>query len=215
MSPSDHPQQAELHELLADITATSPNLRLVTASHISPVPRLTLLRDGSPTGVTFRGVPGGHEFTSLVVALLNAAGKGRLPDAGIQARIRRLRGPLRLRTFVSLECTNCPDVVQALNLISLVHADAQHEMCDGALAQSEVARLGIQGVPAVFSGDTLIHVGKADLVGLIYELEERFGASTATDASDPVAVHEVDVAVVGGGPAGAAAAIYTARKGLK
>jgi alkyl hydroperoxide reductase subunit F len=213
MSPSDHPQQAELHELLADLVATSPQLRLVTAGHAASVPRLTLLRDGSPTGVAFRGVPGGHEFTSLVVAVLHAAGKGRLPDAGILGRIRRLRGPLRLRTFVALECANCPDVVQALNLIALLHDDAQHEMWDGALAQGAITRLGIQGVPAVFAGDDLLHVGKADLAGLLDRLEERYGSAPADAGA--AAVHEVDVAVVGGGPAGAAAAIYTARKGLR
>jgi NADH-dependent peroxiredoxin subunit F len=213
VSPSEHEQQTELQELLAAVAATSPRLHVVASGHPSPVPRFTLLRDGSPTGVSFRGVPGGHEFTSLVVAILNTAGKGRLPDAGIQARIRRLRGPIHLRTFVSLECTNCPDVVQALNQIALLHDDAQHEMWDGALAQTEVARLGIQGVPAVFTGDSLLHVGKADLASLLDQLEERFGSTASPET--PAAVHEVDVAVVGGGPAGAAAAIYTARKGLK
>jgi alkyl hydroperoxide reductase subunit F len=176
------------------------------------VPHVALSRGGAATGVVFRGVPGGHEFTSLVLAILNADGKGRLPDAGIQARIRALRGPVRLRTFVSLECTNCPDVVQALNLMALLHGDFQHEMWDGALAQDEVGRLGIQGVPAVFVGDQLLHVGKADLAGLLDLLEERLGR-TVPDA--PAAVHSVDLAVVGGGPAGAAAAIYAVRKGLK
>ncbi|MBN8526903.1 MAG: alkyl hydroperoxide reductase subunit F [Planctomycetes bacterium] len=213
VAPSEHAAQAELLELLGNIAAASPRLRVSVGGNPSPVPRFALVRNGAPTGVAFRGVPGGHEFTSLVVAVLNAAGKGRLPDAGIQARIRRLRGPIRLRTFVSLECTNCPDVVQALNLIALLHEDAQHEMWDGALAESEVQRLGIQGVPAVFAGDQLVHVGKAELSGLIDQLEERFGTAHAADA--PAAVHVVDVAVVGGGPAGAAAAIYTARKGLK
>jgi len=213
MAPSDHAQQGELRELLAAVAATSPRIELVEAGNPSPVPRVTLVRNGSPTGVSFRGIPGGHEFTSLVVALLNADGKGRLPDPGIQARIRRLRGPLHLRTIVSLECTNCPDVVQALNLIALLHEDAQHEMWDGAMAEDEVTRLGIQGVPAVLAGDTLIHVGKADLASLIDHLEERFGSTAA--AEGPAPVHAVDIAVIGGGPAGAAAAIYSVRKGLK
>ena len=213
MSPSDHAQQGELRELLTALAATNPHLRVIESGHPSPVPRLTLLSGGSPTGVSFRGIPGGHEFSSLVVAVLNAAGLGRPPDPGIQARIRRLRGPLRLRTIVSLECTNCPDVVQALNLIALLHDDAQHEMWDGAMAESEVTRLGIQGVPAVLAGDALVHVGKADLAGLLDQLEERFGAATPT--VETASVHEVDVAVIGGGPAGAAAAIYSARKGLK
>jgi alkyl hydroperoxide reductase subunit F len=212
MAPSTHPAQGELRELLSGLAELSPRLRLVEAGQPSPVPHLALTRGGAATGVVFRGVPSGHEFTSLVLAILNADGKGRLPDAGIQARIRALRGPVRLRTFVSLECTNCPDVVQALNLMALLHGDFQHEMWDGALAQEEVGRLGIQGVPAVFAGDQLLHVGKADLAGLLDLLEERLGR----DAQDaPATVHSVDLAVVGGGPAGAAAAIYAVRKGLK
>jgi alkyl hydroperoxide reductase subunit F len=194
------------------MAATSSRLAVVEAGAPAAVPRFTLVRDGAPTGVAFRGAPNGHEFTSLVLAILNADGKGRLPDAGIQARIRALRGPVRLRTYVSLECTNCPDVVQALNLMALLHPDFQHEMVDGALAQDEVARLGIQGVPAVFQGDELLHVGKADLAGLLDLLVERVGQS---ESAAPAQAHVVDLAVVGGGPAGAAAAIYSARKGLK
>ena len=212
MAPSAHPAQGELRDLLAGLAALSPRLRVVEAGLPSPVPHVALSRGGAATGVVFRGVPGGHEFTSLVLAILNADGKGRLPDAGIQARIRALRGPVRLRTFVSLECTNCPDVVQALNLMALLHGDFQHEMWDGALAPEEVGRLGIQGVPAVFAGDQLLHVGKADLAGLLDLLEERLGREVR-DA--PAAVHAVDLAVLGGGPAGAAAAIYAVRKGLK
>lgn len=213
LAPSEHPRQDELRTLAEGVAGAHPaRIRVDVGGHPSPVPRATLLLDGAPTGVSFRGVPGGHEFSSLILALLNAAGRGRLPDAGVQARIRALRGPLRLRTVVSLECTNCPDVVQALNLIALLHDDAQHEMWDGALAQDEVERLGIQGVPAVFAGDTLLHVGKADLAGLLATLEERFGSQTATGAAS---VREVDLVVVGGGPAGVAAAIYSARKGLR
>ena len=212
LAPSDHPRQGDLRDLLTEVAATSPRLTVVEGGPISTVPRVTLVRGGVPTGVAFRGVPGGHEFTSLVLAILHADGKGRLPDAGVINRIRGLRGPVRLRTFVSLECTNCPEVVQALNLMALVHGDFQHEMVDGALAQDEVTRLGIQGVPAVFAGDDLVQVGKADLAGLLDLLEARLGR---TDVSEEILIHPVDVVVVGGGPAGAAAAIYSARKGLK
>lgn len=213
VSPSEHERQGELRELLDGLAATSDRIRLVEAGHHSPVPRFALLKDGAPTGVVFRGIPGGHEFTSLVLALLNADGKGKIPDEGVKARIRALRGPVRLRTFVSLECTNCPDVVQALNVMSLVHDDFQHEMWDGALAPEEVERLGIQGVPAVFHGDTLLHVGKADLAGLLETLEEKLGVETSADQA--TTVHEFDLVVVGGGPAGAAAGLYSVRKGLK
>ena len=213
LSPSDHPQQSELHELLSGVASASERIVLTEAGHPSPVPRFALLKDGSPTGVVFRGIPGGHEFTSLVLAILNADGQGKLPDEGVRDRIRALRGPVRLRTFVSLECTNCPDVVQSLNLMALLHGDFQHEMWDGALAPEEVERLRIQGVPAVFSGDALLHVGKSDLAGLLETLEEKLGTTASADAAGTR--HDFDLAVVGGGPAGTAAAIYSARKGLR
>ncbi len=213
VSPSTHENQGELRTLLEGLASASPRLSVLEAGHPSPVPRFTILKDGAPTGVGFRGVPGGHEFTSLVLAVLNADGKGNLPDAGVQARVKALRGPVRLRTFVSLECTNCPDVIQALNLMALGHDDFQHEMWDGALAQDEVQRLGIQGVPAVFDGDRLVHVGKADFGGLLETLEEKLGVETSAAAT--TTAQDFDVVVVGGGPAGAAAAIYSARKGLR
>jgi alkyl hydroperoxide reductase subunit F len=214
LAPSTHAQQGDLRAMLDGLASANPaRIRVVESAHPSPVPRFALLKNGSPTGIAFRGIPGGHEFTSLVLAILNADGKGKIPDAGIQARIRALRGPVRLRTFVSLECTNCPDVVQALNLMALIHDDFQHEMWDGGLAQDEVTRLGIQGVPAVFAGDTLLHVGKADLAGLIDTLAEKIGVEA--HAAAPQEAQVVDVAIIGGGPAGTAAAIYSARKGLK
>lgn len=213
-SPSEHPQQQELRDMLQAVASVSDHVEWIESGHPSPVPRFSISRDGSPTGIVFRAIPGGHEFTSLVLAVLNTDGKGKLPDAGIQARIKALRGPVRLRTFVSLECTNCPDVVQSLNLMSLLHDDFQHETWDGALAESEVERLKIQGVPAVFSGDELVHVGKSDLAGLLDTLEEKLGRTESVTSNDG-AKHEFDLVVVGGGPAGAAAAIYSARKGLK
>ncbi|HNY31225.1 MAG TPA: alkyl hydroperoxide reductase subunit F [Fibrobacteria bacterium] len=213
-SPSDHAQQEELRGMLQGVSSASENIDWVESGHPSPVPRFAIHKDGSPTGIVFRGIPGGHEFTSLVLAILNADGKGKLPDEGIQQRIKALRGPVRLRTFVSLECTNCPDVVQALNLMAILHDDFQHETWDGALAESEVERLKIQGVPAVFSGDTLLHVGKSDLASLLDTLEEKLGKAESP-AGTATTRHEFDLVVVGGGPAGAAAAIYSVRKGLK
>ena len=213
-SPSSHPKQGELRELLQEVASTSPRITWTEAGHGSPVPRFSLSKNGSPTGLVFRGVPGGHEFTTLVLELLNADGKGKLPDEGVVSRIRALRGPVRLRTFVSLECTNCPDVVQALNLMALLHDDFQHEIWDGGLSPEEIERLGIQGVPAVYSGDTLLHVGRSDLAALLETLEEKVGV-TESDSESSGAAQEFDVVVVGAGPAGAAAAIYSARKGLR
>jgi alkyl hydroperoxide reductase subunit F len=214
MQPGGSPQHAELREMLKDLALASPRIKALEQGKPSAVPRVELLKDGAPTGVSFRGVPGGHEFSSLVLAILNADGQGKQPDAAVQARIQALRGPIELKTYVSLSCTNCPDVVQALNQMALLHPGFRHEAVDGALAPEEVEKLGIQAVPSVFAGDQLLQVGKSTLDGLLDVLEQHFGSQP--QASAPArSEREFDVVVVGGGPAGSAAAIYSARKGLR
>jgi alkyl hydroperoxide reductase subunit F len=152
----------------------------------------------------------------LVLAILNADGKGKLPDAGLQARIRAVKGPVRIQTYISLTCENCPDVVQAFHQMALIHPDFQHEMIDGAYAQDEISSLGIQGVPSVVVNGKMIHSGRIDFLDLLAKVEATFGTaaggSASTEARD---LGRFDVVVVGGGPAGASAAIYAARKGLK
>jgi NADH-dependent peroxiredoxin subunit F len=221
LRPSQHEKQAELRAMLESLAATSPRIHLVEGGS-EPTPgeatsvRFDILKNGAPTGIRFRAVPGGHEFTSLVLAILNTDGKGRLPDEGIRKRIRALRGPIDLRTYVSLSCTNCPDVVQSLNLMALLHGDFRHETVDGELAEEEVRRYGIQGVPSVVAGDRLLHVGKATLAELLDALEDRFGIGEAADRAELSSEERnYDVVVIGGGPAGASAAIYCARKGLR
>jgi len=213
LSPSEHPKQQELRELLGQLSSVSPKLKVVEQGPSNLGVQFEILKDGAPTGVRFRGVPGGHEFTSLVLAILNADGKGKLPDAAILDRVRRLKGPIVLRTYVSLSCTNCPDVVQALNLMAMVHGDLRHTMVDGGLAEEEVAKLGVQAVPAVYDGNHLLHVGKSSFAELLETLEDHFGSQPAT--AEPAERREYDVIVIGGGPAGASAAIYSARKGLR
>jgi NADH-dependent peroxiredoxin subunit F len=210
---STHPKQAELLELLHEVASASSRLSVTQSSAESATPTFDLVKAGAPTGVRFRGVPGGHEFTSLVLAILNANGSGRLPDPGLTRRILALRGPIHVRTFISLSCTNCPDVVQGLNQMALLYEDFTHEMIDGEVWPEEVARLGIQGVPAVFAGDALLHSGKASLGELLESLETHFGSQAKGSGNSTVA--EYDVVVIGGGPAGSSAAIYSARKGLK
>jgi NADH-dependent peroxiredoxin subunit F len=230
--PSFHADQNELTTLLGDVVSTSEKLstrlEAVADGRTAPFPTFHIeVTDGAAarrTGVTFKGIPGGHEFSSLILAILNASGEGKLPDPVLQKRIRRLRGPVRVRTFISLTCENCPDVVQALNQMALLHKNFHHEMIDGGYAQDEVEALKIQGVPSVVIGEKLISSGRISFLDLLKKLEDEFGVNTKAtgDESDEASTSAADlnlghfdVVVVGGGPAGASAAIYSVRKGLK
>ena len=206
-----HASRGELLELLEETAACSAKIgcRITDGQGLE----FRLLRNDKDTGIHFRAVPNGHEFSSLILAVLNADGKGKnLPDEATRRRIGALGGQIALTTYMSLTCTNCPDVVQALNLLALSNPRITHTAVDGALFPEEVARLNIQAVPAVFHGEELIHVGRGSLAELLDKLEERFGTS---DTGITPVVREYDLLVAGGGPAGASAAIYAARKGLR
>lgn len=211
---STHNNQAELVGMLTGLAECSPRILVRASGQKSDAPRFYVALGGKPAGIRFTGIPGGHEFTSLVLAILNADGKGKLPDAGIRARVQALKGPIRIQTYVSLTCENCPDVVQALNQMALLHGDFEHEMIDGAYRQDDITRLGIQGVPSVVVGDKMIHSGRIHFLDLLAKLEGHFGTSggASTESRD---LGHFDVVVVGGGPAGVSAAIYSVRKGLK
>ncbi len=206
----DHPAEAELVEMLQDVASTSDKIGI----ELRPVAdfRFHIEKDGTTLPIEFKGIPGGHEFTTLILAILNADGKGKLPDPGIQRRIKSLKGPIHLTSYISISCVNCPDVVQALNQMALIHPEFKHEMVEGTHFEEEVISRKIQGVPSVFAGEKLVHVGKAELADLLDKLEEHYGTEPLDQARE---IKAYDVAIIGGGPAGVAAAIYTARKGLK
>ena len=205
-----HESWQELTEMLADVAECSDKI----SCQIKEGKELefSLLKNGEPTGIKFRGVPNGHEFTSLLLAIMNADGKGKnFPDKTICNRVKALKGPIHLTTYVSLTCTNCPDVVQALNAMATLNPQIHHEMVDGAIYQDEVEKLKIQGVPSVFADGKLLHVGRGEFGELLNKLETQYGIEENTLE---VKEKSYDVIVLGGGPAGSAAAIYSARKGL-
>lgn len=212
---STHESREELLELLGDVAACSDHLSCQVSEGDGLL--FTIVKDEKPTGIRFRAVPNGHEFTSLLLAILNSDGKGKnIPDEAVCARVKALNGPIRLTTYVSLTCTNCPDVVQVLNVMTTLNDQITHETVDGAIHQQEVESLKIQGVPSVFADGKLLHVGRGDFGELLAKLESQYGIQTeAVDESAPKPIRNYDVIVVGGGPAGSASAIYSARKGLK
>ncbi|MDD4973656.1 MAG: alkyl hydroperoxide reductase subunit F [Bacteriovorax sp.] len=211
---SDHEDQNQLVEMLGEIGSTSQYIEVKSSKNPSDIPQFYLEYKGMKNGISFKGIPSGHEFTSLILAILNSDGQGKLPDEKIIKRIKKLKGPIELRTFISLSCENCPDVVQTLNQMAIIHGNFTHQMVDGAYAQEEIKVLGIQGVPSVVHNSKLVYSGKLNLIDLLASLEKTFGIEESNDLIDPN-LGQFDVVVIGGGPAGSSAAIYSARKGLK
>ena len=191
-----HENRNELIELLEDVASCSEkiNYRLEEGEGLE----FELLKNEQKTRIKFRGIPNGHEFTSLLLAILNSDGKGKnIPDGSLQKRIAALKGPIRLTTYVSLTCTNCPDVVQALNLMAILNDNIEHEMVDGAINQAEVEALHIQGVPSVYADGKLIHVGRGEFGAQATEKEieacgvkAKMYASNAADFAQTAATVE-------------------------
>lgn len=207
----NHPNRAEMTGMMGDVAATSDRItfREVSGTGLS----LRLFKGEVALSVTFRAIPTGHEFTTLLLLILNADSKGKnLPDAQLIGRIRNLKGGVTVRSYISLTCTNCPDVVQAINLLSIYNPNIQHEIVDGALNPDEVKAIGVQAVPTLYAGEKLLSVGRASLAELIEKLENSLGTA---QSEMPATERHYDVVVAGGGPAGVSAAIYSARKGLK
>ena len=216
LAPGAHEKRDELKTFLAQIVATSPRLSLIEqadAALTSPV-SFKLLADGTDTGIIFSGIPGGHEFSSLILAILQAGGSALKLDESIQTLIRAVRQPLAFTTYISLSCHNCPDVVQTLNQFALLNPAISSEMIDGGLFQEQIEAKNIQGVPAVYLNGEAFANGKIDTARLVEKLLERY-PDLASAAAPAESLPLQDVVVIGGGPAGSSAAIYAARKGLK
>lgn len=181
----------------------------VAKTDLPRTPSFSVNRVGEDTGVTFAGIPLGHEFTSLVLALLQVSGRPPKVDQKVIDQVKNLKGEYHFESYISLSCHNCPDVVQALNLMSILNPDITHTMIDGATFKEEVESKDIMAVPAVYLNGQLFGSGRMTLEEILAKM------GNTTDASEFADKDPYDVLVVGGGPAGASAAIYAARKGIR
>jgi len=194
---------------LVDELATMSQRIKVEHAQLQKTPSFSVNRIGEDTGVTFAGIPLGHEFTSLVLALLQVSGRAPKVDQKLIDQIKNIKGEYHFETYVSLTCHNCPDVVQALNVMSVLNPGITHTMIDGAAFKEEVESKNIMAVPTVFLNGETFGSGRMSLEEILSKL------GSTPDASEFANKDPYDVLVVGGGPAGASAAIYAARKGIR
>lgn len=211
-SLDDSEAAGQMRELLEEIAALSPLITLRTDGDEARRPSFALKRLGSDMDLRFAAIPLGHEFTSLVLALLQVGGHPPKADAALLERIAGLEGDHRFEVVMSLSCHNCPDVVQAVNLMAVLNPRVHALTIDGALFQQEVEARGVLAVPAVFLNGELLGTGRMGLEEIVAKLDT---GAAARDAAQLDAKPPYDVLVVGGGPAGAAAAVYAARKGIR
>ncbi len=211
-SLGDGEKSQEMLELLEEITSLSDKITLRTDGDDVRRPSFALNRIGGDISLRFAGIPMGHEFTSLVLALLQVGGHPSKTAPEIIEQIKSLDGDYHFETYFSLSCQNCPDVVQALNLMAVLNPNIHHVAIDGALFQEEVTVRQVMSVPSIYLNGELFGQGRMGEEEILAKLDT--GAS-ARDAEQLSAKEPFDVLVVGGGPAGAAAAIYAARKGIR
>ncbi|MEX8191472.1 alkyl hydroperoxide reductase subunit F [Comamonas guangdongensis] len=212
-SLDDSKGAAELKELLLEIKELSDKITVVENNDLDVrKPSFLITNPGVDTGLRFAGVPLGHEFTSLVLALLQVGGHPSKESAELLEQVRNIDTPLNFETYYSLSCHNCPDVVQALNLMSVLNPKITHTAIDGGLFQKEVEDREIMGVPTVFINGERFGQGRMELAEIVAKVDTGAAAREAEKIS---AKQAFDVLIVGGGPAGAAAAIYAARKGIR
>ncbi|MBS1196309.1 MAG: ahpF [Proteobacteria bacterium] len=204
---------SQMQAMLDDIATLSDKITLSMTQNASErTPSFAIARQGEAPRIRFAGIPLGHEFTSLVLALLHSGGHPPKTEESVLQQIRNLEGDFRFETYISLSCHNCPDVVQALNLMAAQNPRIQHIMIDGALFQDEVNSRQIMAVPTVFLNGQAFGQGRMELPEILAKVDT--GASHR-EAEKISARAPYDLLVVGGGPAGAAAAIYAARKGIR
>ncbi|MDR7811612.1 alkyl hydroperoxide reductase subunit F [Lacrimispora sp.] len=198
----------DMMALMEELTALSPGIKTEQVK-LPRTPSFTINRMEEDFGVTFAGIPLGHEFTSLVLALLQVSGRAPKVDGKLIAQVKSIKGEYHFETYISLSCHNCPEVVQALNLMSILNPGITHTMIDGAAFKEEAESKNIMAVPTVLLNGEFFGSGRMTLEEILGKL------GSGPDMSEFEKKEPYDILVIGGGPAGASAAIYAARKGIR
>ncbi|WP_214762626.1 alkyl hydroperoxide reductase subunit F [Exiguobacterium sp. s146] len=208
VSAGDDAISKEMLDLVNELASMSSRISVENVT-LERTPSFSVNRPSEETGIVFAGIPLGHEFTSLVLALLQVSGRAPKVDADAIKQIQNIQGTYHFESYISLSCHNCPDVVQALNVMSVLNPNISHTMIDGGAFKAEVEAKEIMAVPTVFLNGEAFGNGRMSLEEILAKLGTGPDAS-AFDNKDPY-----DVLVIGGGPAGASAAVYAARKGIR
>ncbi|MBP7564502.1 MAG: alkyl hydroperoxide reductase subunit F [Burkholderiaceae bacterium] len=211
-SLDDSKASRDMKELLGDIAEQSSLITVLEKADGERAPSFSIGRPGAPAGVVFAGLPMGHEFTSLVLALLQVGGYPSKAAQDVIDQVKNLDGDYVFETYFSQSCQNCPDVVQALNLMAVLNPRIKHVAIDGAVFQKEVEDRQVMAVPTVFLNGQNFGQGRMELAQILAKIDT---GSVAREAMKIDAKAPFDVLIVGGGPAGAAAAVYAARKGIR
>jgi alkyl hydroperoxide reductase subunit F len=208
----DSEKSAELRELLIEIAELSDQVSFDASGTDARKPSFVIAKEGETRGVRFAAIPLGHEFTSLVLALLWTGGHPPKVEPEVLEQIKALDTEMNFEVYMSLSCHNCPDVVQAATLMAIYNPKINTVVIDGSLNQAEVEARQVMAVPMVFVNDALFGSGRMSLEEIVAKLDTRSAEREAHKLNDKA---PYDVLIVGGGPAGAAAAVYAARKGIR
>ena len=205
-------ESQQMRAMIEDIASVSDKISFRDNGNDSRRPSFSVARVGDAHRIQFAGIPTGHEFTSLVLALLQASGYAPKIEEDIVEQIKNISDEYHFETYISLSCQNCPDVVQALNIMAALNPNVKHVMVDGALFQEEVESRQIMAVPSVYLNGELFTQGRTSVEEILTKIDT---GSAEREAAKLAHKDPFDVLIVGGGPAGAAAAVYAARKGIR
>ena len=198
----------DMADLMKELSSMSPKI-IIEETELDRTPSFALNRPGEDTGIVFAGIPLGHEFTSFVLALLQVSGRAPKIDNQLIQKIKSMKKVYHFETYVSLTCHNCPEVVQSLNILSVLNPNISHTMIEGGAYREEVESKNVMAVPSVYLNGEFFESGRMELEQILERLD------VASDASEFSEKEPFDVLVIGGGPSGASAAIYAARKGIR